>query len=500
MSAQPSEQQSPEQPGKAPGPGMTIQAYGQSGHVYRGPALQQCPHCGAITASGATVCQECGEDLTRKSKEIRCRQCGHRAPAELVICPHCGRELKPAPSRLLTWGAPALLAILFLIVLFARGNPLPRWSQRLEKAATFVVGPADATAALSAVAIITPVPAEGNVGENPPTETVEVNAPAGASVADTPPSNQSAVAAALVPTATALAPTDTPQSTSTEAPTSTPTETPTLVATETPTARPTASPTARSTATAKAAGKPIIMPTATSIVKPTVKPTAVQPTATPTTKPALQLPTATPTQVTPQQVTYTVKPGDTLIAIAISFDVTTRALMDANDIDPAEVYAIRPGQELVIPGGTGGVISAPPPPAPTEGPAPTRSPTATPAPAKPAYRLDAPRLRSPEDGAAVSCQGTHTLTWEPVTYILDNDKYIMHLGFVSSRDETGKETVTWILNQASPPARTSWEMDNQLCALAPQDMGRQWRWYVEVVDQSSTSVSLPSETWGFSWK
>jgi LysM repeat protein len=488
MSAQSAEQRPSEQTQDANDQGMTFQVYSQTDSGHRGPTLQQCPHCGAVTASGATVCQECGEDLTRKSKTIRCRQCGHRAPAELVICPHCGRELKPAPPRLLTWGAPILLIALFLFLLFARGNPLSGWSQQVEKAVTFVVAPADSASVSGAVAVITPVPAE-----NPA-------APADPSSADASPSQQNIVeAAALLPTATEQTPTDTPQPTATEAPTAAPTETPTEAPTKTPPSTPTRATTATpvptstktATATAKATSQPIITPTATSVVKPT---------ATPTSKPALQLPTATSVQAAPQEVIYTVKPGDTLIAIAISFDVTTRELMDANGIDPGEVYAIRPGQELIVPTGTGGNNSTPPPPAPTDAPTSTEVPTATPAPTKPAYRLDAPQLRSPEDGAAVSCQGTHALTWGPVAYILGNDKYILHLGFVSGRDAAGKETVTWILNQASPPVRTSWEMDNQLCALAPQDMGRQWRWYVEVVDQSSASVSPPSETWGFSWK
>ncbi len=69
----------------------------------------------------------------------------------------------------------------------------------------------------------------------------------------------------------------------------------------------------------------------------------------------------------------------------------------------------------------------------------------------------------------------------------------------SGVDGSGNEAVTWILAQPRPANRTSWDMDNDLCALAPQEFGRQWRWYVEVVDKDGNTVSEPSQTWGFSW-
>lgn len=67
-----------------------------------------------------------GEELPVQQKKIRCRQCGGRAYENLVICPNCGRELHPAAPRWLVWGAPALIVLLFLLVLtgVGGGNPI----------------------------------------------------------------------------------------------------------------------------------------------------------------------------------------------------------------------------------------------------------------------------------------------------------------------------------------------------------------------------------------
>jgi LysM repeat protein len=57
-------------------------------------------------------------------------------------------------------------------------------------------------------------------------------------------------------------------------------------------------------------------------------------------------PTATPA---PQGVrTHIVQEGDVLGQIAVQYDVTVEALMEANDLDSPNIYV---GQELVIPGG-----------------------------------------------------------------------------------------------------------------------------------------------------
>jgi LysM repeat protein len=93
-------------------------------------------------------------------------------------------------------------------------------------------------------------------------------------------------------------------------------------------------------------------PTLTSTSTPTKTSTAT-PTSTPT-----ATSTATPTS-TP--VIYIVQSGDTLLAIALEYDTTVDALLQANDLDEREM--IYPGQELVIvtPGPT---VETPPTPTP----------------------------------------------------------------------------------------------------------------------------------------
>ncbi|HEU5087482.1 MAG TPA: LysM peptidoglycan-binding domain-containing protein, partial [Roseiflexaceae bacterium] len=46
---------------------------------------------------------------------------------------------------------------------------------------------------------------------------------------------------------------------------------------------------------------------------------------------------------------YTVQPGDTLRSIAEQFNVSVAALLEANDLTPAQADNLRPGQELIIP-------------------------------------------------------------------------------------------------------------------------------------------------------
>ncbi len=101
---------------------------------------------------------------------------------------------------------------------------------------------------------------------------------------------------------------------------------------------------------------------------------------------ALAALTATPTPSAEEsnKVVYTVKAGDTLGAIAKSYNVTVDEIMTANNLDSD---VIRIGQKLTIP--------VPPPP-PTDTPTATSTPTATPTPTM-----------------------TPTPTWEPST--LDGD-------------------------------------------------------------------------------
>ncbi len=67
----------------------------------------------------------------------------------------------------------------------------------------------------------------------------------------------------------------------------------------------------------------------------------------------------------------------------------------------------------------------------------------------------------------------------------------------------GTATITWVLQQSQPANNPSWTTDSDLCGLAPQQLGRQWRWYVEVVEDRNgraVAVSPASPLWGFSWQ
>ncbi|MGC9396398.1 MAG: LysM peptidoglycan-binding domain-containing protein [Anaerolineae bacterium] len=106
---------------------------------------------------------------------------------------------------------------------------------------------------------------------------------------------------------------------------------------------------------------PTFTPTETSV--PTFTPTATR-TATPTLTPT---PLSTPTPQPPQ--TYTVQPGDTLLGIAVEFNITVDELKAFNNLESDDIGA---GDSLLIP-----------PPTPTPGPTPTLDPgepTLTPAP------------------------------------------------------------------------------------------------------------------------
>jgi LysM repeat protein len=203
-------------------------------------------------------------------------------------------------------------------------------------------------------------------------------------------------------------------------------------------------------------------------------------------------PTATPLPAS----SYTVRPGDTLLAIARREGVTVEAILAANNMTMADAPNLRPDQVLVIPGTSQPAAATPTATPLAAAPAP---PAAAPAPAQPAIRLDAPQLRSVENGASVSCASGGELTWLPVPFITGTDSYRLRLGFVSGSDAAGNPQVTWLIQQDQPATNTAWQMDTGLCRFAPQELGRQWRWYVEVVDAGGAPVSPPSAVWGFSW-
>jgi LysM repeat protein len=191
----------------------------------------------------------------------------------------------------------------------------------------------------------------------------------------------------------------------------------------------------------------------------------------------LPTPTATP-------VVYQVRAGDTLVTIAAAYGVAVEDLMAVNEISAQDVFVIQPGQMLFIP---------------VETPGPTAATTSDSA----AIRVGAPDLLAPADGATVACATNGTLLWDRVQFVKDSDKYLLHLGFVSGRSDDGEESVTWVLAQSGPVTQTEWQLDTTLCELAPADYDQQWRWWVEVVEDTGSgilSVSPPSEIHGFVWQ
>lgn len=210
---------------------------------------------------------------------------------------------------------------------------------------------------------------------------------------------------------------------------------------------------------------------------------------------ATAIPTATPTPAQGGFI-YTVQPGDTLMAIGMRFGVNLQRILDANNLTLAQARILRPGQQLIIPGDA-------PPGSPTPTVAPV-TPSPTSATAAASIRLDAPVLRTPEDRVSVKCGAGEQLVWNPVAAIQPTDLYLVHLGYVNGHTPDGDEQIVWVIQQPRPANVTLWQLDDTLCGLAPLELGRQWRWYVEVVekgpDGTLRSVSPPSEMWGFNWQ
>jgi LysM repeat protein len=205
-------------------------------------------------------------------------------------------------------------------------------------------------------------------------------------------------------------------------------------------------------------------------------------------------PTATPA---PAPATYTVRPGDTMLAIALRSDVTVEDLLAANGMTINDARTLQPGDELVIPGTEGAATATPA--ATATGAA---SSATTPAPEN-SVRVDAPRLRSPENGTAVSCSGQSALTWLQVPSVRPTDLYMVHLGYVNSIGSDGNEEIIWVISQQRPVSATEWQLDTDLCGLAPNTAGKQWRWFVDVVETTTEglrSVSPASPVWGFTWQ
>ncbi|MEZ4674363.1 MAG: LysM peptidoglycan-binding domain-containing protein [Caldilineaceae bacterium] len=370
---------------------------------------------------------------------------------------------------------------------------------------------ATATAVATAVATATPQP---SATDQPPTGTAVSNSGSGIEVQTTP---TSVIAGLTTSTPTAVAKLQPTTSTTSVAASTALTATATKASSsgsgeplvqrnDTPTPG-TVSSAARQSATT--AITPTVANTATagalSVLQPTATftPLATIPVATNTPVPPPPTATATPAPV----VTYKVQAGDTPLGIAGRFDVGVQELLAVNNMTVDDARRMRVGQELIIPGDEQPAPVAQTPTATAVSTGAAATPTAVPpssatsTPASP-IRLDAPQLRSPENGTFLSCSGENSLIWLPVAFIREDDRFLLHLGFLNGYNTDGGEEIVWVLEQVQPANATIWRMDEGLCGLAPQDHGRQWRWYVEVVDLTGGTVqpvSLPSPIWTFSW-
>ena len=327
----------------------------QSGLREQSPAwgAKRCPSCHSPVLHNQTVCAGCGTRLVPRTTKVRCRRCSKQATTDHFICPHCGRELRAAPSRLLTIGAPALLVGALAIALFARGMPsLLFENDTLPLIQNFVITPVSSDSestmrpARESLAPAVVQSRAGQAGELSPPDV----APAEAALptpAPTQPAEESntEVSVAVGPTApqdTAIPPTGTPTA-SAALPAAAPTETATVEAEE-------------ATAT----------PTAT-----------LSPTTTPS-----PTPTATPT---PVWKTYKIQKDDTLDAIARSFEIDLDYLLEVNEITQAEARNLAIGAEIMLPG----VLQA------TTTPVATATPTTTPTPSATATETATPRPTAP---------------------------------------------------------------------------------------------------------
>ncbi|MGD8624415.1 MAG: LysM peptidoglycan-binding domain-containing protein [Anaerolineae bacterium] len=161
----------------------------------------------------------------------------------------------------------------------------------------------------------------------------------------------------------------------------------------TPTPTPTDRPVVASPTAAEAPA--IETPEATS-QEATARPS---PTAQATQPPPTAPPTATPTGEV-ATVTHTVKRGETLSEIAKAYEVTTQAIVAANDLENANLIVT--GQKLIIP---------------APGQVPTQGPTATPKPKTPTPESQATPTATPTGQAAPptgSEQFTGAIVWDPM--------------------------------------------------------------------------------------
>jgi LysM repeat protein len=254
-------------------------------------------------------------------------------------------------------------------------------------------------------------------------------------------------------------------------PTVTATPIPTLTTTPTPTQAPTATPTA--------------IPATNTPTRAPATPTNIPATNTPTRAPATPTPVRTPVGT----VSYTIKAGDTLAAIAVRFDTTVASLLALNPgLNPSR---LRVGQVILVAGAAPGASETPVPRAtPTVGATSTAS-----------VQMSTPILTGPASGSAYNGDDAIILlNWQSAGALPDAVAYLLEIGYrVGGNFDWRASEVT---------TTTGWRVSNLLYGQAEQETGRRYSWRVTMVSVTVDSagrvtaiqrISPASETREFLW-
>lgn len=201
-----------------------------------------------------------------------------------------------------------------------------------------------------------------------------------------------------------------------------------------------------------------------------------------------------------EPIEYQVQAGDTILAIAQRFGISANRLAFENGLNAEQAALIRIGQVLLIPAAESSNGSPAPSVSQDAAQNTTEQASAVASQSSTAYRLDAPQLRSPEDGTPMSCSRDDSLAWTAVPFMAPSDQYVLNMGFVNGYQDNGEPMITWVIEPKRERERTSWELERVYCSLAPQEFGRTWYWYVQVADENGTLVSPPSELRSFTWR